>query len=481
MRLAVKADAARADTLPVVKLSPIDAVLARSADLASACQAACEAIAATGRLSACAYVARAGRLRAVADAGLAHVRDGVPVAMGAAGRALRSASEQRDTGLDGAAIICVPIVADGMVCGVLEVGCASGLESADEEEARQTAIALGGRFESLGGVPPESASGRLAQHAAAIAGLEDPSRIERATLVAALDLAEMETAVLLRREDGGQPYASCAAGPLAHPLLAIDDGDAARARGRRRRRRLLGDHRPAWPARASGAARRTAGVRRRHDRRGPAQLARRAAGRAARRRLARARAEHGARRAARARRRAGGELPAHRRPPSRSCAIAPRPIRSPASVIAAPSARCSPPRTAARSRRASRSATSTTSRTSTTASATRPATRRSSAVAEALQSALRRGDTLYRLGGDEFAALLAVRDEDDALAAAQRMREAVVESDAGVTVSVGVAVFGGLGVRRLARRPRRPSALPRQGRGPQRRRDRDELAAAATG
>ncbi len=56
------------------------------------------------------------------------------------------------------------------------------------------------------------------------------------------------------------------------------------------------------------------------------------------------------------------------------------------------------------------------------------------------QSALRRGDTLYRLGGDEFAALLAVRDEGDALAAAQRMRDAVVASDAGVTVSVGVAV-----------------------------------------
>ena len=61
-------------------------------------------------------------------------------------------------------------------------------------------------------------------------------------------------------------------------------------------------------------------------------------------------------------------------------------------------------------------------------------------VAQALQSALRRGDTLYRLGGDEFAALLAVRDENDALAAAHRMREAVAESDAGVTVSVGVAV-----------------------------------------
>ena len=60
----------------------------------------------------------------------------------------------------------------------------------------------------------------------------------------------------------------------------------------------------------------------------------------------------------------------------------------------------------------------------------------------ALEGALRRGDMLFRLGGDEFAALLAVRNEREALAAAHRMRAAVAASEAGLTVSVGVAVSG---------------------------------------
>ncbi len=76
-----------------------ETALARAPDLASACDAACAALAADGRLSVCAYVARAGRLRALAEAGLGHVRDGVPLAMGAAGRAL--SERQRATRGDG--------------------------------------------------------------------------------------------------------------------------------------------------------------------------------------------------------------------------------------------------------------------------------------------------------------------------------------------------------------------------------------------
>jgi diguanylate cyclase (GGDEF)-like protein len=431
--------AARADTVPVVKTSPIEAVLARSADIASACEATCAAIAANGRLSACAYIARAGRLRAVADAGLAHVRDGVPVAMGAAGRALRSAAEQRDTGLDGAAIICVPIVAGGIVCGVLEVGAGSGLDPADEEEARQAAASLGARFESLGGIPPESASGRLAQHAAAIAGLEDPSRIERATLVAALDLAEMETAVLLRREDGGPPYASCAAGPLAHPLLALDDATLL----------ALAD------AVAAGASWATTGQ---HGIRAlPAPLAAlRACG--AYTTVAVPLSSRGEQ--------LGALIVADSRElePSTErvellelvAAQAASCLRTSAAVAELRHRAATDPLTGLGHRGTFREILAATHRRPVAAGVAlcdidhfkdlndsaghQAGDRALQVVAQALQSALRRGDTLYRLGGDEFAALLAVRDENDALAAAQRMREAVAESDAGVTVSVGVAV-----------------------------------------
>jgi diguanylate cyclase (GGDEF)-like protein len=57
-----------------------------------------------------------------------------------------------------------------------------------------------------------------------------------------------------------------------------------------------------------------------------------------------------------------------------------------------------------------------------------------------MSGALRRGDRLFRVGGDEFAALLAVESRDQALGAAMRLRDAVLEARLGVTISVGVAV-----------------------------------------
>lgn len=61
-------------------------------------------------------------------------------------------------------------------------------------------------------------------------------------------------------------------------------------------------------------------------------------------------------------------------------------------------------------------------------------------VAEAMCGALRRGDQLFRIGGDEFAALLAVDSENEACEASARLRAAVNEARLGVTVSIGVAV-----------------------------------------
>ena len=76
-------------------------------------------------------------------------------------------------------------------------------------------------------------------------------------------------------------------------------------------------------------------------------------------------------------------------------------------------------------------------------------------VADAMSSALRRGDRLFRVGGDEFAALLAVESREQALGAAARLREAVVR---------GAARRHGLHRASPSRRPTRPT--PRCWRGP---------------
>ena len=53
-------------------------------------------------------------------------------------------------------------------------------------------------------------------------------------------------------------------------------------------------------------------------------------------------------------------------------------------------------------------------------------------VADAMSSALRRGDRLFRVGGDEFAGLLAVDTREQARGAALRLRAAVLDARLGV-------------------------------------------------
>jgi diguanylate cyclase (GGDEF)-like protein len=72
-------------------------------------------------------------------------------------------------------------------------------------------------------------------------------------------------------------------------------------------------------------------------------------------------------------------------------------------------------------------------------------------VADVLQHDMREMDTLARYGGEEFVVILPETDSDDALRVAQRIRRSVEEAHfrscdrlpgEGVTISVGVAVYG---------------------------------------
>ena len=442
---AIATPPARAVTVARVDSRTIRSALAQARDPAAACQAAVTSLAAAGRLSATAYVARAGRLRSMAVAGSSHVLDGVPLASGPVGRALRSGVEQQEVAIADERVValCVPVLAGGHPVGVLLVGADDGLDPVAQNAARLTAAALGRRIDELGGIPADAPASRLAQHAAALAGLEDPERIERAALVAALDLAEMQSALLLRRSAAGGLRAACAAGPLSRALLGVQPAELSTLE----------------PLVADGASCATLTGGARPDRRLPAGLAAlRAAGAATvvvAPLLSRGEA-------------LGLLIVADARE------LAPSTDRVELlELVAAQAASCL--RTAAavtelRHRAATDPLTGLghrgTFEETLAASHRRPVAtavalidldefkelndraghqegdRALRAVATALHGALRRGDTLYRLGGDEFAALLAVRDDAEAMRAAHRMRDAVRASEAGVTVSIGVAVSG---------------------------------------
>ena len=99
-------------------------------------------------------------------------------------------------------------------------------------------------------------------------------------------------------------------------------------------------------------------------------------------------------------------------------------------------------------------------------------------LADAMSGALRRGDRLFRVGGDEFAALLAVDSSEQALGAAMRLREAVLEARLGRHHLGRRRGPAGGRDRRRAAGPRRPRALLGQGGRPRRRRAGQRRAAA---
>jgi diguanylate cyclase (GGDEF)-like protein len=414
-------------------------------DAAAASATVVDHVARGGRLLPAVYLARGGRLRCAALRGYWQARDGLPGRAGIMGRTYRTAAEivvpdvtQREDYLEASpgvvAEACFPVIAGGLTVGVLNVESRAPLSERDLEHMRECAAALGARIEALGGLPTESATQRLLRHVADMAALQDADAVAEALLAAALDLVPLGSALLARSTAGGGLRPSCAAGPLAPVLRAarlesiaawVKDGIACFTVGA-----------PEADPAANLAELRAAGVETlvavglfvQGEMLGALVLASSelAAIDTDDAELLEQLATHGA-----------------------AC------LRT-AELMGSLRQRAeSDPLTGLGHHATFQEALAGSHRRPTTAVVVCDidgfkllndsyghghGDRVLCGVADAMSGALRRGDRLFRVGGDEFAALLAVESREQALGAATRLRDAVVEAKLGVTVSVGVAV-----------------------------------------
>jgi diguanylate cyclase (GGDEF)-like protein len=414
-------------------------------DAANAAATVVEHVGREQRLLPAVYLARGGRLRCAALRGYWQARDGLPGSSGIMGRTYRTGTEvvvgdvgastdylEANPGV--VAEACFPVWASGLTVGVLNIESREALRDGDLEYLRECARALGARIEELGGAPSESSTQRLLRHVAEMADLQDADAVADALLAAALDLVPLGSAMLARTTGTGALRPSGAAGPLAPVLRAaplasivawVQDGISLFTVGE-----------PEAPAAGALAELRAAGVE---------TLV--AVGLFAH-----------------------GELLGALVLASDEPAVIGTYDVELLEQLATHGAACL--RTAElmgslRERAETDPLTGlghhATFHEALAGSHRRPTTavvvcdidsfkllndsyghghgdRVLCGVADAMSGALRRGDRLFRVGGDEFAALLAVESGEQALGAAERLRDAVLEARLGVTVSVGVAV-----------------------------------------
>jgi diguanylate cyclase (GGDEF)-like protein len=454
-------------------------------------QTVADRLAASRELRPSIWLERGGRLRCVASTGEGPVRDGISPTAGVKGATFTSGVESVvgatfssgvesvvgatfSSGVESvvpdaaahrgaasrprlAAQACLPIRADGLVVGVLDVALARPLRAGDLEHLREAADELGRAVAAAGGPPAESPAQRMLRHMTTLSSLDEPDAIARALLPAALDVMALDSAVLVRRDRHVAPEPGAPAGAGAE----LDDDERAALRPVA----AVGPLGGALTGLSAGALQAIEGAV--HDG---------AAGVVVATAVDLARPELEPLHAAGGRSLVAVSLLAHAE--THGLLLLAGTAERAVSVddvellelLAAHAATCL--RTADLMR-SLREQAATDPLTGLGHHATFHATlanahrRPSTAVvlvdvdgfkrlndtfghqygdrvlrelAGALTGALRRGDTLFRIGGDEFAALLLVSDAAEALEAGRRLRAAVADAGLGVTVSIGVAV-----------------------------------------
>ena len=216
--------------------------LNRAHTVKAACAAVIEHLAGDESFMPSVYLLRGGRLRCQAVARYWQVFDGMPPGVGVIGTTYLNGRPTivEDIAASDAYLeavpsvrgeVCVPVRLAGVPIGVLNVESERPLDPGAVQLLEESAESLALRIEELGGLPDESRSERLVRHASRIAGLVDSELIRTEVLRAALDIAEMESALLAEADGAGGLRVTAAGGPHAPALRALDASALAQVRG----------------------------------------------------------------------------------------------------------------------------------------------------------------------------------------------------------------------------------------------------------
>ncbi len=211
----------------------LESRLNRAHTVKAACAAVIGHLAEDDALMPSVYLLRGGRLRCQAVTRYWQVFDGMPPGVGVIGTTYVNDRPTlvRDTGASKAYLeampavrgeACVPVRLAGVAIGALNVESEHPLGQATVRILEHCAESLALRIEELGGLPAESRSERLGRHASRIAGLVHTEVIRAEVIRAALDLAEMESALLAEPDGDGGLRVSAAGGPQAPKLRELD-------------------------------------------------------------------------------------------------------------------------------------------------------------------------------------------------------------------------------------------------------------------
>ena len=219
----------------VMRLGKLERELAGTSVVKKACEAAIDHLSRLGFMPSV-YLEQGGKLRCQGARGYWQVFDGMSPEAGVIGRVFRSGEstiikdvadvkEYLSMVQSVKAEVALPLRVGSKVVGVLNVESPTPLGDAPVQEIRRAANLLGKRLSELGPLDGPTPGQRLARAAARAAAMVDVESIMRSAAIAALDVAGMESAAVVVRDDSGSLVVRHAAGPFAGTFRGLGVGE----------------------------------------------------------------------------------------------------------------------------------------------------------------------------------------------------------------------------------------------------------------